>query len=190
MSIVSIGEVLVDRTLLEARFSCSLESCRGACCIEGELGAPLRASEEASLKAAVEVLRNELPENQLRHIRRHGCTELYQGSLYTRTVEGRECVFVTHREGIALCAMEEAFRAGRLEDNKPLSCRLFPIRVRKKFGLDYLVYEQHHICREARKQGSVRNVPLIDYVGPALVELYGQEWYRSLKAFVDTSTER
>lgn len=190
MSIVSIGEVLVDRALLDARFCCPLESCRGACCIEGELGAPLYPREQAPLEAAVEILRDVLPEKQLRHIRRHGCTELYQGSMYTRTVEGRECVFVEHRDGMALCAVENAWREGLLPENKPLSCRLFPIRVRKKFGLDYLVYEQHPMCREARQLGAERNVPLIDYVGTSLVELYGQEWYHSLKEFVDSSNGR
>ena len=190
MSIVSIGEVLVDRALLDARFSCPLESCRGACCIEGELGAPLHPREQASLEAAVEKLREVLPEKQLRHIRRHGCTELYQGNLYTRTVEGCECVFVEHRDGMALCAIENAWREGLLPENKPLSCRLFPIRVRKKFGLDYLVYEQHPMCREARCRGAEMDVPLIDYVGAALVELYGEEWFGSLKAFVDSSTGR
>jgi hypothetical protein len=190
MSIVSIGEVLVDRSLIEARFSCPLDSCRGACCVEGELGAPLYPREEAPLKGAVEQLREVLPESQLRYIRRHGCTELYQGTLYTRTVDGRECVFVVHRDGVALCAVEGAYREGLLAENKPLSCRLFPIRVRKKFGLDYLVYEQHHMCRDARQLGDERNIPLIDYVGAALEELYGREWYLSLKAFVDSSTGR
>lgn len=184
---VSIGDVLVERSLLEARFSCPLEICRGACCIEGELGAPLHPREEPSLKIAAEKLRDELPEKHLRHIRRHGCTEIYQGSLYTRTVEGRECVFVVYEDGVALCAVEGAWRRGLLSENKPLSCRLFPIRVRKKFGLDYLVYEQHHMCREARRKGAEKSVLLVDYVGPSLVELYGDEWYRSLKAFIESS---
>jgi Fe-S-cluster containining protein len=187
MSIVSIGDVLVDRSLLEARFCCPIESCRGACCIEGELGAPLYPREAAGLEAAAEALRNELPERNVRHINRHGCTEVYQGSLYTRTVDGGECVFVAWRDGVAVCAVEVAWREGRLAENKPLSCRLFPIRVRKKFGLDYLVYEQHHLCREARRLGAERNVRLIDYVGSPLVELYGEEWYRSLRAFVDST---
>jgi Fe-S-cluster containining protein len=179
MSIVSIGEVLVDRELLEARFCCPLEMCRGACCVEGELGAPIEERESVFLQSAVESVREKLSERNLRYIRRHGCTEIYQGSLYTRTVEGRECVFVVHEEGVALCSIEEG---------KPLSCRLFPIRVRKKFGLDYLVYEQHAMCREARRKGAEENVRLIDFVGAALVERYGHEWYGSLKDFVDSST--
>lgn len=187
MSIVSIGEVLVDREILEARFCCPLETCRGACCVEGELGAPIDAREEAHLRSSVESVRHMLPEKHLRYIRRHGCTELYQGSLYTRTVDGRDCVFVMKPDTIALCAIEAAFLEGIVSEHKPLSCRLFPIRVRKKFGLDYLVYEQHSICREARQKGIEDNVMLVDHVGQALVARYGEDWYISLKEFCDTS---
>jgi hypothetical protein len=90
---------------------------------------------------------------------------------------------VFHEGGKALCAVEAGWRNGVLGATKPLSCRLFPIRVRKKFGLDYLVYEQHVMCREARRQGSEQNIRLIDYVGEPLVELYGRDWYMSLKEF-------
>ncbi|MBN1929626.1 MAG: DUF3109 family protein [Chlorobiaceae bacterium] len=188
MSVVSIGEVLVDRDVLDARFCCPLEQCKGACCIEGELGAPVDEAEARYLESTVEPLRRLLPERNLRYIRRHGCTEIYQGNLYTRTIEERECVFVIHENGVALCAVEAAWKKGELPATKPLSCRLFPIRVRKKFGLDYLVYEQHAMCREARSRGAEQQVRLIDYVGSALIDRYGREWYESLKAFADSST--
>lgn len=188
MSIVSIGEVLVDRSVLDARFSCSLELCGGACCVEGELGAPIDEQEAGFLESSAELLRPMLPERNIRYLRRHGCIELYQGSLYTRTIDGRECVFVFHENGMALCTVEAAWRQGELSATKPLSCRLFPIRVRKKFGLDYLVYEQHSMCRDARTQGAEKEIRLVDYVGSALVERYGRDWYMSLKEFVDSST--
>lgn len=189
MTVVSVGNVLVERELLDARFCCNLDSCRGACCVEGELGAPITYSEAAMLESAREKLRTLLPERHRRYINRHGCTEVYQGNLYTRTIEGRECVFVRQEEGpVAFCAIEVGLAKGLVTEAKPLSCRLFPIRVRKKFGLDYLVYEQHAMCRDARSRGSLYDVRLIDYVGAALRDLYGDEWYESLKAFVDKSS--
>lgn len=187
MSVVSVGEVLVDRAVLEARFSCPLEWCHGACCVEGELGAPIVESEARFLESSLDILRPLLPERNLRYLRKHGCTEIYQGDMYTRTIDGRECVFVVDEYGKALCSVESAWRKGLLGATKPLSCRLFPVRVRKKYGLDYLVYEQHAMCREARRQGSEQGVMLVDYVGAALVERYGVDWYRSLKEFVDLS---
>ncbi len=185
---VSIGSVLVEKDLLKAFFSCDLYECRGACCVEGELGAPLSPDEALQLKELPEELLRMLPEKGLRYLRRHGSVEVYQGVQYTRTVENKECVFTCVRDGITFCAIEIAHREGILGFDKPISCRLFPIRVRKKFGLDYLVYEQHLMCRAARKAGGECKVQLIDYVTSALESLYGRDWVLDLKAYVDASS--
>lgn len=190
MSLVSVGDVLVDKEVLKAYFSCDLHECRGKCCIEGELGAPLSDAEAEQLLHLPEELLMKLPEKNVKYLRRHGSVELYQGLQYTRTIDNRECVFTCVRDGVTFCALEIAYREGSLSFDKPLSCRLFPIRVRKKFGLDYLVYEQHSMCRFARKAGGECQVQLIDYVHLALESLYGADWVVSLKAFVDSSHSR
>jgi hypothetical protein len=190
MSLVSIGDVLVDKEVLTAFFSCDLHECKGKCCVEGELGAPLSDVEAEQLLDLPEELLRMLPEKNVKYLRRHGAVELYQGRQYSRTIDNRECVFTCVRDGITFCAIEIACREGIIGFDKPLSCRLFPIRVRKKFGLDYLVYEQHSMCRSARKAGGECKVQLIDYVRLALQSLYGVDWVVSLKAFVDSSSRR
>ena len=190
MSLVSIGDVLVEKDVLHACLSCDLRECKGVCCVEGELGAPLSALEAQELQHCGEELLKMLPEKSVKYIRRNGCVETYQGTHYTRTIDNRECVFTSFHEGIAYCAIEIAFHDGLLSFDKPLSCRLFPIRVRKKFGLDYLVYEQHSMCRSARKAGGERQLKLIDYVDKALRSLYGSDWIVSLKTFVDFSPRK
>ena len=188
MSLVSIGDVLVDKDVLGAFFACDLHECKGRCCVEGELGAPLSDSEAARLRhLPVELLRM-IPEKSVKYLHRHGSVEVYQGRQYTRTIDNRECVFTCVRDGITVCAIEIAFQDGLLNFDKPLSCQLFPIRVRKKFGLDYLVYEQHSMCRSARKAGVDRQIKLIDYVQKALSQLYGPDWMKSLKAFTHSSS--
>ncbi|MEI6639343.1 MAG: DUF3109 family protein [Chlorobium sp.] len=187
MSLVSIGSVLIEKEVLKAFFSCDLHECRGACCVEGELGAPLSPVEAEQLQELPEELLRMLPEKGLRYLRRHGPVEVYQGVQYTRTVENAECVFTCSRDGITFCAIEIARREGVLGFDKPISCRLFPIRVRKKFGLDYLVYEQHSMCRTARKAGRECKVQLIDYLSPALELRFGRDWVADLKAYVDAS---
>lgn len=187
MSLVSIGNVLIDREVLQAEFACDLQQCRGACCVEGELGAPLAPGEAAQLEAAPGELIRLLPERNARYLRRHGAVEVYRGTQYTRTIEGRECVYTFMRDGITLCAVEEAFCCGLTDFDKPVSCRLFPVRVRRKFGLDHLVYEQHQMCRSARKLGGERRTRLVDYITKALETAYGTVWVSSLKAFVDSS---
>lgn len=189
MSMLSIGDVLVDPSVLEAYFSCNLAHCRGGCCVEGELGAPLEVREADELENPPGELLRMLADRARRHIARHGSVESYQGALYSRTIEGRECVFAVERDGITLCAIELAFRDGIIAFDKPLSCRLFPIRVRKKFGLPYLVYEQIPLCLPARQQGGELRVRLVDYLKAPLEELYGPEWTESLRSF-DHPSER
>lgn len=187
MKLVSIGNVLIDPDLLQAEFACDLQVCRGACCVEGELGAPLRPEEALQLEEAFGQLMRMLPEKNRRSLHRYGAVEVYQGMQYTRTVEARECVFALVRDGITLCAVEVACREGLIDFEKPLSCRLFPVRVRRKFGLDHLVYERHQMCRSARNHGKERRIRLVDYIGDALESAYGAEWLESLKDFVDSS---
>ena len=175
---LAIGDVLIDEEVPGAFFCCDLDVCKGACCVEGELGAPVMKGEADSLREAVPLVRAMLPEKNVRYIKRNGCLEVYQGDLYTRTIEGRECVFAFRNGGITLCAIEK---------RKPLSCRLFPIRIKKKFGLDFLVVERHAMCRQARKKGIERQVPLVDYVREALIEYYGLSWYSRLKDLLANS---
>jgi len=189
MGILSVGEVLVERDILDSFFSCDLNACRGCCCVEGELGAPLSEAEATLLQHPPgEVLRM-LPDANRQWIARYGTVEDYQGSLYTRTLSGRECVFALIREGVTLCALEIACNEGKTAFPKPLSCRLFPLRVRKKFGLPYLVYEQHGMCRQARLLGTEQRVPLVEYLRPHLEELYGKAWVRSLISFSDSISD-
>ncbi|NTU96885.1 MAG: DUF3109 family protein [Chlorobiaceae bacterium] len=187
MTMISIGDVLAESDLLEARFTCDFGTCGGQCCIEGELGAPLSDNEADQLTHPPEELLRMLPEKNRRYFRRHGGVEVYQGRAYSRTVGNRECVFTCMEGGITTCAIETAFTNGLSPFPKPLSCRLFPIRVRKKFGLDYLVYERHAMCRAAAERGRELNMLLVDYVSKALEELYGNDWFVALKQFIDSS---
>ena len=187
MSLISIGSVLVEKEVVKAFFSCDLYDCKGACCVEGELGAPLTEAEAAQLQDLPEELLQMLPKKGLRYLEEHGSVEVYQGLQYTRTIDHNECVFTCIRDGITFCAIEIAYREGKMPFDKPISCRLFPIRVRKKFGLDYLVYEQHSMCRAARKAGRECKVQLIDCVSSALESRFGSDWLKDLKSCVNNS---
>ncbi|WP_241518425.1 DUF3109 family protein [Bacteroidetes bacterium endosymbiont of Geopemphigus sp.] len=37
---IQIGASLISDELLEGEFLCNLTSCKGACCVEGDFGAP------------------------------------------------------------------------------------------------------------------------------------------------------
>ncbi|ARM30881.1 DUF3109 family protein [Prosthecochloris sp. HL-130-GSB] len=183
MGILSVDNVLVDSEVALSCFTCNLQRCHGACCVNGELGAPLTAVEASRLENIAGLVRDLLPEKNRRYIDRSGVTELYRGDHYTKTIDGGACVFTSWQGDIAFCALEQAVLQGISDAFKPVSCRLFPVRVRKKFGLDYLVYEQHHMCRHARKEGTEKGVLLVDFLKDVLVERYGTAFYSRLKDF-------
>lgn len=175
---LAIDDVLVDEGVRGAMFCCDLARCRGACCVEGELGAPVMKEEVETLEAIAGSAMTDIPERSRRYVSRNGFLEQYQGELFTRTIDDRECVFSFRKNGVTLCAIERG---------KPLSCRLFPVRIRKKFGMDYLVYEEHAMCHEARKKGTEHRIFLIDYVGHSLIEKYGASWFSRLQDLLSDS---
>ncbi|MCW8796714.1 MAG: DUF3109 family protein [Chlorobium sp.] len=175
---LAVGEVLIDDGLASRMFCCDIMHCKGACCVEGELGAPVRQEEVAVLEKEAQKLNRHLSEKQRRYIRQNGLFEYYRGETYTQTMEGRECVFAYSSGGVTLCSIEE---------HKPLSCKLFPVRIKKKFGLDYLVVERHSMCEQAERNGLEKQMPVVDFLGDALIERYGLSWYTRLKDLLANS---
>ncbi|NEX14288.1 MAG: DUF3109 domain-containing protein [Prosthecochloris sp.] len=175
---LAVGEVLIEDGFALRMFCCDIMHCKGACCVEGELGAPVRQEEVAVLEKEAQKLNRHLSEKQRQYIRQNGLFEYYRGEAYTQTMEGRECVFAYSSEGVTLCSIEE---------HKPLSCKLFPVRIKKKFGLDYLVVERHLMCEQAERNGIEKQIPVVDFLGDALIERYGLSWYTRLKDLLANS---
>jgi len=178
----AVGPVLVSDDLLDAAFACDLGACRGACCVEGERGAPLDVDELADIEAAAEVLRPELRPGALATITRAGAWEGNDHIGYaTSTVDDRECVFVVYQRGVATCAIQRAFFDGRLAWEKPISCHLYPIRVERhgegEDALDVLNYEQIDLCEPGRDHGRRAGAPLARTLERPLTRRYGAEWY-------------
>jgi hypothetical protein len=46
---IKVGEILVSDDIKDVEFVCHLEKCKGACCVEGDLGAPLEEDESKAL---------------------------------------------------------------------------------------------------------------------------------------------
>ena len=42
---IALGDTLISEDVFEAMFACDLSKCKGACCVEGESGAPLEEDE-------------------------------------------------------------------------------------------------------------------------------------------------
>ncbi len=175
-----IGEAVIDESVRDARFACDLQKCKGACCsLEGGRGAPLLDEEVERIRESYPAIRPLLSERSIRQIEATGMVEGRAGDYATPCIGDRECVFAFFENGIARCAFEQAYHQGTSRWRKPLSCHLFPIRVRR-FGQDFVQYEQIDECMPARQRGVSENVPLHGFLREALVRKFGPAWYTKL----------
>lgn len=172
-----IGEAVIDDAISRVSFRCDLAVCQGACCcIAGGRGAPLADEEVQEIHRALPVVSRYLSEASLRTIETLGPVEGAWGDYATTCIDERECVFVTLQDGIALCAFERAYRDGAIAWQKPLSCHLFPIRVRGG-SPPALRYEEIPECRGGRERGRHERTPLYEFLREPLVRRFGQAWY-------------
>ncbi len=190
--ILQVGQVLLSSDIVTCCFCCDLEACRGACCIEGESGAPLLPDEVALLEQVLPEAEPLLSEPARRLIARQGVSYTdADGDLVTSIVNGKDCVFTCYDEqGCCYCAAEKCFRQGRTAWPKPISCALYPIReTRLSSGQTALNYHRWSVCAPAVRRGNQLGLPLYRFLADPLVRRFGQEWYDELCATVKALAE-
>ncbi len=193
-----MGDVLVSPDLFTECFCCDLSACRGACCIEGDAGAPVTLDEIMQIEDNLDEVWGDLSASAQSIIDRQGVAYADRdGELVTSIVGGKDCVFTRYRDldlgkdgGVVpdccLCAFDCAYREGRTGWQKPISCALYPLRE-KQFGggMTGLNYHQWDICKPAVKKGRELHLPLYVFLKEPLVRRFGQEWYDELCAIAD-----
>ena len=189
---IQIEDTIVSLDVIERRFVCDLGRCRGACCVEGEAGAPLEAGEADALRAALPAVWDDLRPDARAVIERQGVSYLdADGDEVTSLVDGRDCVFTRHgADGICHCALEEAFRAGRTAFMKPISCRLYPVRVTQYRRFRAVNLHRWAICRVAEELGTSLGVPAYRFLREPLTCKFGTEWYAALEAAAEVIARR
>ncbi len=178
-----LGKTIVSEDILEKEFVCNLSSCKGACCIEGEAGAPLTEEETHILKEIYPKVKPFLRpegiaaiEEQSTHIE----TDL--SDLETPLVKGKECAYVTFSEnGTAGCGIEDAYNKGVIDYKKPISCHLYPVRVQDYSEFAAVNYHKWPICNDACALGKELSVPVYKFVKDALIRKFGENWYLELE---------
>lgn len=179
---LKIQDTLVSLDLIEEFFCCDLDRCLGECCIEGDAGAPVTAEEVERLRDNMELIRPLLTPGAQRVIDEQGPAYFdSEGDLVTSIVDGRECVFTTYAPGgKCLCALEVASRAGKLPPLKPISCHLYPIRLKDYGGFTAVNYHRWKICRSAVTCGRTKGLRVYEFLKEPLIRRFGQEWYDEL----------
>lgn len=179
-----IDNVLVSLDLAEVFFCCDLEACKGECCIEGDAGAPITREEYERLKTILPVVKDDLAPAALRKLEESGVGYIdEEGDLVTTIIEGRDCAFTCYAPGgLCLCAIDKAYREGRSDFRKPISCYLYPLRLTEYPTFTAVNYHRWKICRSAEAAGRRLGIRLYQFMREPLTERFGEEWYEALKA--------
>ncbi|MBI1939210.1 MAG: DUF3109 family protein [Ignavibacteriales bacterium] len=182
---VEIDNVLINTEVLDTEFTCDLSKCKGACCtMESEYGAPVTKEEIEKIEEILPVVKKYLPKEHIREIEQNGFWIEKYGELMTRSLNNRACVFVTYEDGIAKCGIEKAYKEGKVDFIKPVSCHLFPIRI-SNFGGPVLRFEKYSECVPALDKGKKTKIKIIDFCRDAVEREYGKEWFDKTKEVVN-----
>ena len=177
-----IGETLVSLDLVEKYFCCDLDACKGACCIEGDAGAPLTRDEDIELKKLFGSIKPHLAEKAAAMAEKEGTSYIdSEGDLVTQLVDGGCCIYTClEKDGLCLCALEKARRAGNTELFKPISCSLYPVRIKEYEGFTAVNFHKWKICRPAEKLGREKGIRAYEFLKEPLIRRFGKEWYDEL----------
>lgn len=185
---ILIDGVLLAEEILHELFACDLGACKGACCVQGESGAPLEHAELQTLQDIYPQIKQYLTPAGREAIRQQGFYVTEEDGSHTTTLigEGGPCAYINYENGVAVCGIEKAYRAGATSFHKPISCHLYPVRVVQQPQFELLYYHQWGICAPACRKGQRLDMPVFRFVKDALVRKYGADFYDQLELLYKT----
>lgn len=183
---IVLQNTVVSDDLKDKFFVCNLDKCKGACCVEGDLGAPLEEYELPILAENYEAIKPYLSAAGVKAIEEQGLyIKDWEDDFSTTTIGNRECAYAIYDDNLTLkCGIEQAYLDGKINWRKPISCHLYPIRITKYDGFEALNYDKWQICNAACSFGQDLGVRVYQFLKEPLIRKYGEEWYNELDELV------
>jgi uncharacterized protein DUF3109 len=184
---IAIDNILISNEIVEEQFVCDLNKCKGGCCVDGDAGAPLNKDELKEINNVYEAVLPYLAAENKKELQQQG-KYVYDKEFgwVTPTIKSKMCAYgITDKAGIVKCGIEQAYNDGKVAWKKPISCHLYPIRVKqsKDKQTDYLNYEpREELCKAGCTLGKQLKVPVYVFLKDALIRKYGTEVYETLEA--------
>lgn len=182
--ILEIDGKLVSSEVFSRKFVCDLHACKGGCCVEGDAGAPLEMEEIPLLEAIYPKVKKYLTSQGVQAIEESGVFYVdTDNDPVTTLMDGGACAFtIFDQDGIAKCGIEKAYEDGVVKWKKPISCELFPIRVKKYTNFHALNFDEQKICKPACSCGEKLDVPVYKFLKKPLIRAYGEGFFQELEA--------
>lgn len=178
---IRIGNTIISLDVFEKKFKCNLAECCGSCCRYGDSGAPVTEREQEILEEIWPVIRTYMRPEGIEAVEQQGAAVRdMDHDLVTPLIDNKECAYTIMDGPVYLCAIEKAWNEGKVDFRKPLSCHLFPVRM-KRFS-DFLAvnYEEIAICAPARMQGSAEGIYVYEFLREPLIRALGEDAYSEI----------
>ena len=182
---IAIDAVLISDQVVEEHFVCDLVKCKGGCCVDGDAGAPLENAELKELNEVYEVVLPYLSEESKLVLEKEGKYVFdHEFGWVTPTISNGMCAYgLVDKKGIVKCGIEQAYNDGKISRKKPISCHLFPIRIKKTKKNHLVNYEpREDLCSAACTLGEKLKMPVFQFLKEPLIRKYGQHFYDALAA--------
>jgi len=179
---IQIDDKILSLDILQKHFCCDLPKCLGACCVQGQSGAPLDKDEIPILEDILETITPYLKPEGVKSIQEQGVAIFDSDhDLVTPLIDGKECAYCINENGISLCGIEKAWFDKKVDFRKPISCHLYPIRVKNYTSFIGLNYDQWDVCEPARKLGGGISMHIYKYLEDAITRAYGRDFYSQME---------
>ncbi|OFY83723.1 MAG: hypothetical protein A3F72_21060 [Bacteroidetes bacterium RIFCSPLOWO2_12_FULL_35_15] len=179
---IAIDNTIVSEHLLEKKFVCDINACKGECCVAGDSGAPLEAEEISIMEDILDIVKPYIPKDGVKAIEKQGVFVIDDDGDYTTPlVKGKHCAFTYFEDDIAKCSIEKAYYDGKVKFKKPISCHLYPVRITKYKDYDAVNYHKWEVCKPACECGTKLDVPVYKFLREPLIRKYGEAWYKQLE---------
>jgi hypothetical protein len=176
-----IDDTIFSFDILEKKFRCNLSECLGNCCRYGDSGAPLSTDEVHILENIYNDVRPYLREEGISAIELKGnSVKDFENDNVTPLIGNEECAYSILEGNIFKCGIEKAFEDGKIKFRKPLSCHLFPARIKYYSDFKAVNYQELAICKAAREAGEEDGLFLYQFLKEPLTRALGEEMYNEL----------
>lgn len=176
-----IGDYIFSLDLLEKKFRCDLPMCLGNCCRYGDSGAPLTGEEVKILENIKDIIMPYLRDEGRKAITEKGTSlKDFEGEMVTPLIGTEECAYTLIEGNIFMCGIERAFLEGKANFRKPLSCHLFPVRMKKYSEFTAVNYSEWSICMAARQRGSEEGLYAYQFLMEPLIRAVGEDIYEQI----------
>jgi hypothetical protein len=176
-----IGDTIFSLDILEKKFKCDLPRCLGNCCRYGDSGAPLSEEEVDTLKEIWPEVKPYLRPDGIEVIENEGTSVRdFENDQVTPLVGNEECAYAILDNNVFMCGIEKTWSEGKISFQKPVSCHLFPARIKRYSGFRAVNYQELSICHSAVGCGKKEGIYVYEFLKVPLIRALGEETYSEL----------